>query len=550
MRRLREIFRSALTGLAALALVAVLVRVPRAAESEQQAAPGIHDWNQLGGSPSKNNVAAGPAPPIDWSLGRADDNDRLVPGTGVNIKWVVDLEAGSWPPGMASGPAVAAGKVFVGSNNSVGYVPRLPKEKDLSCLLCFREADGKFLWQFASERLPTGRVQDWPLNALASMPYIEADRLWIVSNRDEIVGLDIEGFADGENDGPYRDEPNEHLDEADIVWKIDLRKQFGVSPHNLARSSITAAGDVLFVGTSNGVDESHIKIPSPDAPSFLALDKNTGHVLWSFGIGKRILRGQWSSPALGTLAGKPQVLFGGGDGWLYSFRQAADKDGQPQPLWKFDCNAGWVPAAVNPANPAAPAGRYRNHIVGAPVIDDGRVYVAIGEDPEHGDGPGCLWCVDPSRQGDVSAETEAGPNPNSAVIWKYEQFDLDGNRRIDFEETMHRTIGSPAIQDGLLVIADFSGLLHCLDAKTGRLHWTHDLLAACYSTPLIAGGHVYAGDEDGDLTILKLSAEKHLEAEIYMRNSLLGAPIAVDGVLYVLTKTQLSAIAAPTPAPD
>jgi outer membrane protein assembly factor BamB len=73
------------------------------------------------------------------------------------------------------------------------------------------------------------------------------------------------------------------------------------------------------------------------------------------------------------------------------------------------------------------------------------------------------------------------------------------------------------------------------------------LLAACTTTPLIAGGHVYIGDEDGDLTVFELSAEKHLHAEINMHSSILGAPIAVDGVLYVLTLQHLWAIAAPSP---
>ncbi len=529
--------------LLALCLVAAVKCLPPAAWAQEPvtAAGAVPDgWPQFGGSRSRNNVAPDDmALPAAFNAGRFDDRGRHIPGTGTNLKWVADLDAGSWPWLMSNGPAVAAGKVFIGSNNRVGYVPRLPKEQDLSCLLCFCESDGKFLWQFASERLPAGRSQDWPLNGLMSTAYVEGNRLWIVTNRDEIVCLDTEGFTDGENDGPYRDEPNEHVDEADIVWKVDLRERFGVLPHELARSSITAAGDALFVGTSNGVDESHVKIPSPDAPSFLALDKNTGQTLWSFSLGKRIIHGQWSSPALGALAGKTQVLFGGGDGWLYSFLPAASKDGQAQPLWKFDCNAGRLPA---------PGGGHfsRNYIVGAPVVYGGRVYGAIGEDPEHGDGPGCLWCIDPGRTGDVSAEVQ-GPNPNSAVAWKYEQFDLNGNGRFEFEETMHRTTGLPAIHHDLLVIADMSGLVHCLDAATGRLHWTHDLLAACYSTPLIAGGHVYIGDEDGDVAIFKLSAEKQLVAEINMPSSILGAPITTNGVLYVLTRQHLFAIAAPAP---
>ena len=80
----------------------------------------------------------------------------------------------------------------------------------------------------------------------------------------------------------------------------------------------------------------------------------------------------------------------------------------------------------------------------------------------------------------------------------------NNNGKIEFEETMHRTCGTAAIKDGLLFVADFSGLFHCLDAKTGMPHWTHDMLAAAWGSPLIVDGKVYVGDEDGDITVFKL----------------------------------------------
>ncbi len=44
----------------------------------------------------------------------------------------------------------------------------------------------------------------------------------------------------------------------------------------------------------------------------------------------------------------------------------------------------------------------RNNIIATPVIYDGLVYVAVGQDPEHGEGIGHLWCIDPTKRGDVS----------------------------------------------------------------------------------------------------------------------------------------------------
>jgi hypothetical protein len=146
----------------------------------------------------------------------------------------------------------------------------------------------------------------------------------------------------------------------------------------------------------------------------------------------------------------------------------------------------------------------------------------------------------------------ARPNPNSAAVWHYTGFDADKNGKLDFEETMHRTCGTVAIHEGLLFVADFSGLLHCLDVKTGTPHWTHDMLAASWGSPLIVDGKVYIGDEDGDITVFKLAPEPEILAEINMGNSVYSTPVVAGDTLYIANKSHLFAIrrdARPTPPP-
>jgi outer membrane protein assembly factor BamB len=351
------------------------------------------------------------------------------------------------------------------------------------------------------------------------------------------------------------DEPNQNTDEADVVWKLDMMNQLGVSQHNMCSCSVTAAGDLLFVNTSNGVDESHIALPRYDAPSFICVQKSTGKVLWADNSpGRNVLHGQWSSPAYGVLGGVPQVIFGGGDGWLYGFA-AEGENGQSKLLWKFDCNPKDSKYLLG--------GRAtRNHIIATPVIYDGLVYVGVGEDPEHGEGGGHLWCIDPTKRGDVSptivynakdAKTPVAPkrllamdaaegdfqrdNENSAAVWHYV-----GENTEEFEQTMHRTCGTVAIKDDLLFVADFSGLFHCLDAKSGKVHWTHDMLAASWASPLIVDGKVYIGDEDGDITVFQLAAEKEILGETNMGSAVYTTPIVAEDVLYIANRNRLFAI--------
>jgi len=542
----------------AIGLALILGSAPAARPAEEVATGETRSgqWTQWGGSPARNNVPEAANIPSVWDVGRFDfRTGRWLGGSIQNIRWVAKLGSESY-----SSPVVAGGKVFCATNNRNGYLKRYPSNVDLGCLLAFAEADGRFLWQYSSEKLKAGRSLDWPDQGICCTPMIEGQRLWVVTNRAEVVCLDTEGFTDGENDGPIKSEPSEAANEADLIWSFDMMRRLGSVQHNMASCSVTAWGDLLLVGTSNGVDASDEDVPAPDAPSFLALDKHSGELVWADNSpGGNILHGQWASPAAGLLGGVPQAIFPGGDGWLYSFLAEKTADGKPKLLWKFDCNPKasiWKGGGQGD----------RNNLIATPVIAGGRVYIATGQDPEAGEGQGDLWCIDPTRRGDVSPELvvdrqgtpvppgrfqavdpEAGEqvraNPNSAVVWHYRGEDANGDGRFDFKETMHRTLGMVAIKDGLLVIGDFSGLVHCLDAETGRVLWTHDMLATMWGSPLIADGKIYLGDEDGDVVVFELARKLNLVAENNMGNSVYSSPVVAGDVLYISSRSHLIAIA-------
>jgi outer membrane protein assembly factor BamB len=149
-----------------------------------------------------------------------------------------------------------------------------------------------------------------------------------------------------------------------------------------------------------------------------------------------------------------------------------------------------------------------------------------------------------TRAVDEQAGETIRPNPNSAALWHYRGHDANGDGELDFEETMHRTIGMVAIQDDLLAIGDYAGLVHCLDAKTGKRHWAYDVLATVWGPPLLADGKIYLGDEDGDVVVFELAAERNLLAENHMEDSVYSAPVAVDHTLYISTRSHLIAISA------
>src|SRR4030095_1428331 len=177
----------------------------------------------------------------------------------------------------------------------------------------------------------------------------------------------------------------------DIVWQLDMRA-LGVFPHEACNSDVLPLGDLLMVGTSNGQNEGHTGVPSPRAPSLIAVNKHLGEVVWrAIGPGDRVLHGDWSSPVAAEVNGRMQVLFGGGDGWLRAYNAASGDE-----VWQFDGNpkdARWLPR---------PGVLSRSSIIASPVFAEGRVFIALGEDPTHGDGPSLIYAISPNGQGDVT----------------------------------------------------------------------------------------------------------------------------------------------------
>jgi outer membrane protein assembly factor BamB len=430
------------------------------------------------------------------------------PGKQANVLWSVELGTRA----ARSGPVVHGGRVYIGTNN------QHPRDKavrgDKGVMMCFRASDGTFLWQITHDKLDAGRVVDWPEEGILSSPAVEGDRLYYVSNRGELVCADA---VTGR-----------------VVWRLDMLKELKVHPHNRSVCSPLLVGDTLFVVTGNGVDQSHNRIPRPDAPNFLAVDKKTGKVRWSSNLpGKNILHGQWSNPVYSEAGGRQQVIFPGGDGWLYSFEPRRGRL-----LWKFDCN------------PKGARGRKRSEFVGTPVMWEGKLYIGVGQDPEHKKDAGHFWCIDvtktpkdknkdlsPWSDPNVVAPSKFDPkdprNKDSALVWHY-----GGAAPEDYEKEYHfgRTLSTCAVHDGLCYAADFDGSVYCFDARTGKKHWEQDMKAETWSSPFCAAGHVFIGNERGEMLVFRHGRTQRLVSKIEGRGMIRSVPTAAGDVLFMVSE--------------
>jgi outer membrane protein assembly factor BamB len=234
-------------------------------------------------------------------------------------------------------------------------------------------------------------------------------------------------------------------------------------------------------------------------------------VVWrAIGAGGQVLHGQWSSPVAANVNGRMQVLFGGGDGWLRAYDAASGHE-----VWRFDGNpknARFLPR---------PGVLSRGSIIASPVFADGRVFVAMGQSPGHGNAPSLIHAISPNGQGDVT---------ESRLLWT--------------SRAVGRVVGTPIVKDGLLYVGDLGGAVHCLDAATGAHLWKHETSEAIWGSILLAGDRLYVGNVAGTMTVLRAGRRKELLAEIEMDAPLYSRPALVGDSLYLASSNRLYLIAA------
>ena len=482
------------------------------------------DWPQWCGSDSKNMVSEERGLPDSFVPGERDFNTTatIKMDTTRNVKWARKV-----CQAVYATPVIAGGKIFVGG--------RRPQQGLMTGL---DERTGKLLWQWQG---PARKVPDyldgWLIGirthpeelGVCSSPVVEGDCLYFVTHSFKVMCLDVNGQpSSGTEPGAAR-----------VIWEYDMWDQLGVFPCDAANGSPVICGDLLYVTTSNGIDhnmeaskEKDRKMMAPQAPNVIVLDKRTGRLVATDDapVAPRMLHGQWSSLALGTIGGQQLLFFGAGDGFCYAFETLSAVPEKPVKLktvWSYDCNPleykardglDWVTRYCmgdkrwgTNNNDGTFVGM--SEIVGTPVFLSNRVYVALGRDPEHGRGRGAMHCIDATKTGDI---TQTGR------VWIYQGLD--------------RTLSTASVADGLVYMADVAGRLHCLDADTGQCYWVHEANSQVWGSSLVADGKVYLPTTK-NLVILAAGKNRKVLSQVNIGAPIYASPVAASGTLYVASKT-------------
>jgi len=261
------------------------------------------------------------------------------------------------------------------------------------------------------------------------------------------------------------------------VW---VRRDLTCDHGQGAGSSVLLVGE-LVVLTLDGMDVQYL----------VALDKATGKTVWKakrstdFGTINGDLRKAYGTPIVLPVGGR-NLLVSNGAGAAMAYDLASGRE-----VWKVRYRGG-----------------YSN--ISRPVVVGGLVLLNTGF------GRAKLLAVRFDGRGDVT---------DTHVAWRYE-------RSVPIKP-------SPVVVDGRVYMTSDTGLLSCLDGRTGQKVWTERLRERFSASPIVAEGRIYLFGERGKAWVVEAGPRYKALAVNQLASGCMASPAVAGKALFVRTKTHL-----------
>ena len=251
-------------------------------------------------------------------------------------------------------------------------------------------------------------------------------------------------------------------------------------PVHGAGGSPALVGDLLVVDCDGARD-----------PFIAALDARTGEIKWKTPRDSNARKTfSFSTPLPIEVDGQTQII-SPASGFVGSYDPA---DGHE--LWRVDYGEGYsvVPRPV-----------FANGLVFVSSAFDFPVVYAIRPGGAHGDA---------TRSNVVWTRPKGGPNTPSLL----------------------------AVGDEVYMVSD-NGIASCLEARTGRVYWSHRLDGTFSASPVFADGRIYFQTEAGLGIVIRADKSFQVLAENDLGERSLASPAIADGAIYIRTEHHLWKIA-------
>lgn len=379
-------------------------------------------------------ASATAADPLDWPSWRGPEQNRISRETnlvddldprGESLLWKNEELAGR------STPIVMRGKLYT----IVRAEPDTPREGER--VVCADAATGNILWEnrfnvYLSD-VPDTRV-GW--SCCVGDP--ETGRVYVLGVCGHFLCID------GET--------------GETVWERSLVEEFGMLTTYGGRTNIPVVFEdmVLISGVLiNWGEEARPK------HSFIAMDKQTGDVVWLNGTTPLPDDTTYSTPYVGVLNGQAAMVFGAGDGGVWAFQPRTG-----QPIWHYRFS--------------------RRGINNSPLVDGDRVYIGQGEENIDDTTMGAVAAIDGSGSGDI---TESG------TIWRLKEI-VAGR-------------STPLLVNGRLYLVDDKGGLWTFNPETGEeLDRRMKLDTVMFPSMVYGDGKFYVTTANGRWYVLRPDGDK------------------------------------------
>jgi len=529
----------------------------------------------------------------DWAnCGVDNDAGEVDLQSTKNVKWVAKLGRRT-----TGSPVVSEGRVFIGTTWEDGRE---------ACFLCLDEETGGRLGSFICPRPGRDNLENW---AISSTPSVEGDRLYFVSPYQEAMCIDLNVLLEGGGHREGEDKPQsprtdrtvvEQISLGSILWRYDMFEKLEAYYHHTASSSVLVHGDYVYVCTGNGRSWVPGRIPfSPLTPSLVVFNKITGQLVARDDeqIGEQVYRGQYTSPSLGMVNGRTQIVFATGSGVCYAFEPVdpaahvvpdrwmttslrgpivhfIDVQGKDTGGLSASEYARSVDLLANLPKPALPLEfRFSRKVPAMTPVDT----VPTATVPDVPLLKKIWWCdcIPPDYKklpfyphqikGDGRGHpcdiigtpvcwnnrvyVAIGGDPNHGgrdskgsvvCIDATKTGDLAEKGKIWSYNDLNQSVSTVAVADGLVFVADTAHTVHCLDADSGACYWKHSTrkLGTCFSSPLVTDGKVYLGK-----TILSASKRFELRRGIENRQgTVYSSHCVANGVVFAAIGKRLWAL--------
>ena len=393
------------------------------------------DWTKFRGPTGDGHVTV-KSIPLKWS-----DTE--------NVKWKVSVPGKGW-----SSPVISKGKIYLtsavaeGDNQDAADVSRELR------VICYDSSNGKEIWDTkVFEQKPLKRPIHHKNSHASPTPIIEDGKVYVHFGHMGSACLDLKGK---------------------ILWKNNELKYDPI--HGNGGTPIIV--DNLFFYSADASTN----------PFVVALDKNTGKVLW------KKLRSEtaqsrkfsFSTPTLISMGGSSQII-SPASGAVFSYDSKTGEE-----LWSVDYG-GWS-------------------VIPKPGVYKNMIYVGTGYERAHILG----IRVDEKSKGNVT---------ESHVEW----------------EITKRAPNTPSfmVVDDLLYFISDGGIATCVEPLTGEVIWQERTAGPISASPVHFNGMIYFLDEQGKTTVIKAGRKFEIIAENKIKERTLASFGISEGAIYIRSEKSL-----------